>query len=257
MKNGIKTVVVIDDDPLVQEVMAGALSQIDVLVVSASTIAEALRWLDATPNPSTESLIFLVDVMMPEGDGFEFIRALADRGCRSPVIVMTGGGEFYLQLAHSFGTAFHVNIIDLMAKPIDYRRLLSHIDSPQQTRVLVVDDDPLSLDIAIAIFTQAGFDVSSANCGADALQRLETRATIDLLVTDIEMPGMNGIELAIEARRLHPGLEVLMVSASSDDVGSPLPFLRKPYQPSELVRLVRTMIDTTEKAPPKTATRSF
>ncbi len=256
MKNGIKTVVVVDDDPLVQEVMAGALSQIDVLVVSASTIAEALRWLDATPNRSTDSLIFLVDVIMPDGDGFEFIRALAERGCRSPVIVMTGGGEFYLRLAHSFGMAFDVNIIDLMTKPIDYQKLIGRIDSLHQTRVLVVDDDPLSLEIATAIFTQAGFDVSSASCGADALQRLETEATIDLLVTDIEMPGMSGIELAIEAGRLHPGLKVLMVSAALEETGSPLPFLKKPYQPSELVPLVRAMIDSTEKARPTTATRS-
>jgi len=144
MKNGLKTVVVVDDDPLVQDVMVDALSKMGVRVVSASTMAEALRWLDATPNRSTESLIFLVDVIMPEGDGFEFIRALAKRGCRSPVIVMTGGGELYLRLAHSFGMAFDVNIIDLMPKPIDYPRLLSRIDSLQQTRVLVVDDDPLT-----------------------------------------------------------------------------------------------------------------
>jgi len=242
MTKSVETVVIVDDDPLVLDIMADALSKIGVMVVAASTITEALRWLDEKPTRAIEPLLFLVDVIMPDGDGFEFIRALADRGCRAPVIVMTGCGELYLRLAHNFGAAFDVNIIDLMTKPIDYQRLLSRIEGLPQTRVLVVDDEPISLETATAIFTRAGFDVLSANCGADALRQLEDDGGIDLLVTDNDMPEMSGIELALKAARLHPDIKILMVSAASAETGSAIPFLQKPYQPSELVTLVRGMI---------------
>jgi PAS domain S-box-containing protein len=76
--------------------------------------------------------------------------------------------------------------------------------------VLIVEDEPDVLDIAIQIFASLGYDVFSASNAASALDILRQRDTIDVLFSDVVMPGMNGVELAREARRIRPALKLLL-----------------------------------------------
>ena len=62
-------------------------------------------------------------------------------------------------------------------------------------RVLVVDDEWLILDFTRAILEDLGCEVVIASAATEALQRIRTDDPIDLLITDIQMPGMNGAEL--------------------------------------------------------------
>jgi CheY-like chemotaxis protein len=74
--------------------------------------------------------------------------------------------------------------------------------------ILVVDDDTVVRDVVIQMLSTHGFGVLTAGSGYEAL-RILTQRTVDLLLTDIVMPGMDGVELAKEARQLRPGLKVL------------------------------------------------
>ena len=80
-------------------------------------------------------------------------------------------------------------------------------------RVLVVDDDP---DVALLVKTvlerRAGCEVAVAHDGQSAVERLET-FTPDVVVTDIEMPGLDGLELLAELRRNDPLLPVIVMTA--------------------------------------------
>jgi signal transduction histidine kinase len=109
--------------------------------------------------------------------------------------------------------------------------------------VLVVDDDgDVRTTIRYAL-EALNYVVVEAVDGPSALARLRERRP-DLAIVDFAMPGMNGAEVAREARKLHPGLPVLFASgyadteALHDALGKDAPLLRKPFQVSELAALV-------------------
>ena len=105
---------------------------------------------------------------------------------------------------------------------------------PGRTTVLVVDDDPLVRDYAETVLADAGYDVLTAGDGATALRLLRSNAGIDLLFTDIVMPGLDGFEVARQARDASPGLKVLFTSGYAADLKRADRLLKKPYRPQQL-----------------------
>ena len=89
-----------------------------------------------------------------------------------------------------------------------------------------------------------GYRVIEASSAAEGLAKLRAGAAPDLLVTDYLMPGMNGVDLAGEALREHPGLPVLMISGYTNlEVGrAALPRLMKPFRQEELAAKVAALL---------------
>ena len=116
-------------------------------------------------------------------------------------------------------------------------------------RVLVVEDDPDVLDVTVETVRNLGYEVLTAPDGRSALSVLRRDPQIDVLFTDIVMPGgMDGAELARTATRLRPELHILLASgypksALSSEHGisadGDFPFLSKPYRRSELAEKLR------------------
>jgi DNA-binding NtrC family response regulator len=79
--------------------------------------------------------------------------------------------------------------------------------------ILVVDDDSDVLDLTAEVLAAAGYAVLTASGAEPALELLRGDDRVDLLLTDIVMPGLNGLALAEEAKRLRPELRVLYASA--------------------------------------------
>ena len=80
--------------------------------------------------------------------------------------------------------------------------------------VLVVDDDPLVLEVVTGMLEEMGCEVIGAGSGSEALNQLMQNERISILITDINMPGMDGHELAELAKRRKPELKVLQLSRS-------------------------------------------
>jgi len=122
--------------------------------------------------------------------------------------------------------------------------------------VLLVEDDASLLALGREILVELGYTVVTAPDGPEALRFFEEKgAGVDILVTDVVMPGMGGRELATRATALKPGLRVLYVSGYTRDStllrgiqGLELAFLEKPYTPFFLARKIREVLD----APPQT-----
>ena len=105
--------------------------------------------------------------------------------------------------------------------------------------ILVVEDDPLVRFVAVEILADAGFETIEARDASQALEVLKRNDRIDVLFTDVRMPGrMNGFELALIAQRKWPDLRVILTSAYFDpsDLPSGTKFLEKPWTPSDLLR---------------------
>jgi PAS domain S-box-containing protein len=115
--------------------------------------------------------------------------------------------------------------------------------------ILVVEDEPSVRKTTVRSLRLHGFEVVQAKDAAEALEVLASEnCHVDLVITDIVMPGMDGIELGAIIRERHPNVRVLYTSGyphGRDDGtrAAPTPFLAKPYLPSVLMRLVREVLD--------------
>ena len=117
-------------------------------------------------------------------------------------------------------------------------------------RALVVDDEQIVRELASSILEREGFQVLAAANGVGALDLFrDAIESIDVLVTDVSMPGMGGRELAAKVGELAPGIPVVFMSGYSDEIlGSspeertPLTFLAKPFSPRTLVKAVREAV---------------
>jgi two-component system cell cycle response regulator CpdR len=87
-------------------------------------------------------------------------------------------------------------------------------------RILLADDDPTALDLVSRALTAEGHNVVCCCDGQEALQRLlAAPGEFALLLSDVEMPGLDGIELAKRARSAAPGLRILLMSGFSGGTG--------------------------------------
>ena len=105
-------------------------------------------------------------------------------------------------------------------------------------RVLVVDDEWLVLDFTRSVLEDLGCVVVTASNAADALNRLRTDVGIDLLITDIQMPGMDGVELIERAKEMRPTLPIIVTSGRSD-APTGVDLVRKPFDLEDLVRAMK------------------
>ena len=112
-------------------------------------------------------------------------------------------------------------------------------------RVLVVDDDPSVRQVIALSLEDAGFVVTGAEDGAEALAHLDSGALVDAMVTDFAMPGMNGLELVRAAKARYPGLPSFILTGHVGDIetaptrtGPRVVLLQKPIQPLILARML-------------------
>jgi DNA-binding NtrC family response regulator len=131
----------------------------------------------------------------------------------------------------------------------------ARVSEPPRT-LLVVDDDPTVRQLEVAILGQHGYNVLEAEGAAEALRLADKMPAIHLLITDLSMPEMNGLELTRRFRAVHPKIPVLMVSGSlpllharSELDLDRFDFLAKPFHFSELLHKVRTLLDATAPLP--------
>ncbi len=104
--------------------------------------------------------------------------------------------------------------------------------------VLAVDDDAGVLDVVAGMLEDLGCDVVTASSGSDALDQLRRNQQIAILITDINMPGMDGHELAERAKRLRPDLKILQLSGRERRRDS-YPMIRKPFTVEDLANTMR------------------
>ncbi len=115
--------------------------------------------------------------------------------------------------------------------------------------VLLVEDDEQVLAMAVESLEELQYKVMVAHNAREALKYLAGESRIDILFSDVVMPGgMNGAQLAVEAKRLRPQLKILLTSGyvgefgADQVVGQDLPLLTKPYRRDELAQKLRVVL---------------
>ncbi|WP_457108365.1 response regulator [Methylobacterium sp. P5_C11] len=114
----------------------------------------------------------------------------------------------------------------------------------RRAHILIVDDDPQVRHVTASFLTGFGHSTTEAGDGEAALQHLQSER-YDIVVADLAMPGMNGIELAAEIRERDPHLPVLILTGHAEAMQIPedLPVLSKPFRSADLAARVAALLD--------------
>jgi CheY-like chemotaxis protein len=185
-----KKILVVDDEPDIREVVRLYLAEEGYEIIEACNGQEAILKVQ-TEKPD----LVVLDIMMPGINGFEVAKHLKDdpNTQHIPIIILS-------VLAHD--SQFRQGILDYISKPFrqdelvqTVRKILEKIESKNiKKNILVVDDDPDIVDIISICLKDNNLIAEKAYSGPEALEKAKAKE-IDLILLDINMPGMNGFEV--------------------------------------------------------------
>lgn len=245
------TILVVDDDPMILKYLEGELKRRFFNPIFASTGAEALTRLAGVD-------IVISDIKLPDMDGLELVSHINDRNAVAPrieTIVITGYGSQEIAVS-----ALRLGAIDYIEKPINFddlnaalgraheimakRRNLTLVDT-----VLVIDDEKEVAEKLRREMEKEGYKAFCCFGGKDALE-LIAKTKIDVVITDVQMKDMSGIEVLQEAKKLYTDIEVIMmtgfggqeVAIKSLRAGA-IDYLTKPVDLDQLIWAVKKAIE--------------
>ena len=163
-------------------------------------------------------------------------------------VVKQSGGEIYVHSSPGQGTTFKIYLPraegQLKSAPVE------HQAPPGTETVLLVEDDASTAKVIRRVLQARGYEVLEARGGEEALELLDARGAVDLLITDLVLPGMSGSDLAGLVAVKRPQLKVLFISGYTDravmeriGLGPGAAYLQKPFTPVALASAVRAILD--------------
>jgi signal transduction histidine kinase len=164
--------------------------------------------------------------------------------------VRQSGGHVAVESAPGAGTTVALYLPKATQKPdVEVEGIQTQAIPPGSERILVVEDNEDLLEATSAMLTTFGYRVLCAQNGEEAIRMLQSGQEFELLFSDVVMPnGMNGVELAREARRLSKDIKVLLTSGYAGDVlerhqaVDEFPIIDKPFRLADLARRLRSIL---------------
>lgn len=247
-------IVLVEDDDAIRRLVKMSLESIgDHAVLALSSGKQAI----AQASGFSPDLL-LLDVSMPEMDGPQTLVALRQQpGLLSvPAVFLTANTQ-----GKDVARYRDIGAVDVIAKPFDPVHLCARVAAVLSTApaepvllhapcsALIVEDDPSIRFLLDFILVQQGYRVMAAHDGDSGLQAITDGPVADMVILDIKLPGLGGLQLLERLRSLERwlGVPVMMLSAEGDEpsVARALnaganDYLVKPFDPTELLaRLIR------------------
>jgi PAS domain S-box-containing protein len=168
-------------------------------------------------------------------------------------IVKQSDGQIEVYSEVGKGTTLKIYLPETAETPARDAHMIKTIEPRGTETILLVEDEEDVRTLAAEILASKGYDVLLAGDGVEALSVCTKRkGKIDLIITDVVMPKMNGPEMAEKALGLRPGIRVLFMSGYTDGaigsngvLSSGTNYLQKPFTPSSLARKVREVLECT------------
>src|SRR6185437_12529043 len=124
------------------------------------------------------------------------------------------------------------------------------MDKPQSKRILVVDDEECIAETLVLILCSFGYEATARNAARGALEDCELQAP-DLVISDVMMPELNGIELAIQIEERYPACKILLISGlgssfglleEASQKGHSFEIMSKPIRPADLLAKIAAVL---------------
>ena len=250
---GWETILLVDDDDRVRDLMDAILSPLGYKLILASNAEEALGLWRATRQQDRGEKraihLLLTDIRMPGVKGTDLAHVLRHEQPDLKILFISGnsGMEAEDEQERLAGAC-------LLAKPFSPQTLANKVrevlgsapEAQVQTSVLIVDDDAKIRSLLRSVLETAGYSVQDTADGNQALARIMQKAP-DVVLTDIVMPDMEGIELIKRMRKIAGGLHIIAMSGASAGYLQAARFLgadatiQKPIVIDELLELVHSL----------------
>jgi PAS domain S-box-containing protein len=231
---------VVDDLDEAREILANLLTRMGMRVVGCASGGAAIEHLRAAEITSSPFDLLIIDWRMPDLDGIEVarrVRALGLSECPTAILVTAHGQQFDSGLLKQAGISAVLRkpvspsrLFDVMLESMEGRGQSGHSDQSstamkrlehyRDTRILVVEDNPINQEVAQALLRDAGLTTDTAGDGRQAVDMASTRH-YDLILMDVQMPVMDGLDAtrAIHALPGHARTPIVAMTANafSDD----------------------------------------
>ena len=212
-----KNVLLVDDCGKLRDVLRHYLTKLRCVVEEAGSVDEALDLIQAHDEAhETPYDMFVVDYQMPILNGFDFVQGLPSKMKKIPKILMH---PIHFD-ERNYHLAEEIGYNSCVAKPLQISSLLSAMQEAvgetltyqkavkteknkvffKEAKILLVEDNEMNQELAVSLLNSVGLTTMVANNGKIALDLLKKNA-FDLVLMDIQMPVMNGLDATVEIRR--------------------------------------------------------
>jgi CheY-like chemotaxis protein len=237
-------ILLVDDDIVSLRLQKLYLEKNSHTVETASFVLEAKAVLERHPDIA----LIISDVMMPNLDGFDFLQYLKSdmKLSRIPVVLCTS-----LNNEESVVKARDLNVAGFLVKPFDEKALIDKIKQIQQQNdrtILIVDDEETVIGLLARMLERERWTILTAANGEQAINQIKENK-INIVISDIYMPGMSGIDLLLQIKELDPALPVILISGQAkwgrDQViaAGADEFIAKPFRPMDILASIENVLE--------------
>lgn len=238
----------VEDSSFFRGVLTNALGQVDDMeVVAVETMAEAIQAIENSEEPFFLSLL---DLNLPDAPDGEVVDVALQHGI--PSLIFTASYDETLREKY-----LEKGVLDFVLKDNPSRmkylvNLVHRVNRNRQTEVLVVDDSRFARNVCTKLLKKFCLNVISVETAEQALEVLDRNDNIRLVVTDYQMPGMDGFDLVSAIRRSFDRDQIAIIGVSAYGYASlsvkfmkygANDFIYKPYHPEELYTRVAMNLD--------------
>jgi two-component system, cell cycle sensor histidine kinase and response regulator CckA len=170
----------------------------------------------------------------------------------SNAIVANHGGQIHVDSSLGNGALFTIELPALPSVDVEQTTPIDNAPHGTGQLILVVDDEALIRQATRSTLEANGYRVAVADNGAEAIEYLAAiDGAVDLILTDIRMPVMDGIAMSRRVAELFPHLPVVTMSGLGIETDSPLPHIAKPFTTLDLLRVIAAHVQPGTEPSPK------
>lgn len=233
----------VDDDPVMLRIIQGMLSKGGYESISVDSVKQAIKTLEKDPTIE----LVISDVNMPKSGGFELLRIMScsPRLANIPVILCTSHSD-----PDTLLRGMRAGAKDFLVKPFDAEILIARVQKNihhGKRTVLLVEDEQLVREKIGGIIEREGFTVVLCETAEDGLEAL-VKKRIDLVVSDIGLPGMTGLDFIKLVKERFGNIPVAFITGLSEKYSREVAikcgadgYITKPFRNTEIIRMLRDM----------------